>query len=376
MTLPLFDIHAQHDEIREELNAAIGRVFAHGQFVQGPEVGEFEEAFAAYCGAGRCIGVANGTAAIELVLRAAGIGPGDEVVTTPFSFIATVEPIMLAGAVPVFVDVDLDTGLLDADAVDAALTSRTAAIMPVHLYGQTVDLDAFRALADRRGLFLLEDAAQAHGARWRGSRAGSVGEAASFSFFPGKNLGALGDAGAVTTSNDELARRIRKLRDHGRVDKYRHDELGTNARLDTLQAAVLAAKLTHLDRWNERRRRCAAVYDQAFAGVDAIEPIRVLDGAEAVYHQYVVRLESREAARSALAAQGIATAVHYPIPLHRQPALAGVVAGNYPAAEMLAEEVLSLPMFPELSDSQLHEVVAALSAFVGDARTNVASAHA
>ena len=196
-------------------------MFAHGQFVQGPEVGEFEEAFAAYCGAGWCIGVANGTAAIELVLRAAGIGPGDEVVTTPFSFIATVEPIMLAGAVPVFVDVDLDTGLLDADAVDAALTSRTAAIMPVHLYGQTVDLDAFRALADRRGLFLLEDAAQAHGARWRGSRAGSVGEAASFSFFPGKNLGALGDAGAVTTSDDELARRIRKLRDHGRVDKYR-----------------------------------------------------------------------------------------------------------------------------------------------------------
>jgi dTDP-4-amino-4,6-dideoxygalactose transaminase len=376
MTLPLFDIHAQHGAIREDLNAAIDRVFAHGQFVQGPEVAEFEQAFAIYCGAGHCIGVANGTTAIELVLRAAGIGPGDEVVTTPFSFIATVEPIVLAGARPVFADVDLETGLLDANTLEAALTPRTAAIMPVHLYGQTVDLDAFRALADRHGLFLLEDAAQAHGARWRGRRAGSVGDAATFSFFPGKNLGALGDAGAVATNDDELARRIRRLRDHGRVDKYRHDDLGTNARLDTLQAAVLAVKLTHLDHWNETRRRRALVYDQAFAEVDAIEAIQVLDGAEAVYHQYVVRLENREAARSALAARGIATAVHYPIPLHRQPALAGIVEGNHPAAEMLAESVLSLPMFPELSDSQLHEVVAALIAFVGDTRTSVAPARA
>jgi dTDP-4-amino-4,6-dideoxygalactose transaminase len=374
MTLPLLDLHAQHASIRDELDAAIRRVLAHGQFVQGPEVEDLEEAFARFCDVAHCVGAANGTAAIELVLRAGAISSGDEVITTAFSFIATVEPIVLAGATPVLVDVDPETGLIDIDAVEAAITPRTAAIMPVHLYGQTVDLDAFRALADRHKLFLLEDAAQAHGARWRDRRAGSVGDAATFSFFPGKNLGALGDAGGVTTNDDELARRVRKLRDHGRTDKYRHDELGTNARLDTLQAAVLAAKLPHLESWNDARRDHAAGYDTAFAAVGGVEPIRVRPEAEAVFHQYVVRLAGRDEARRVLNQQGIGAAVHYPIPLHLQPALSKTGSGPLPAAESLAGDVLSLPIFPELTEEQRERVVAALSAFTAGNRAATASA--
>jgi dTDP-4-amino-4,6-dideoxygalactose transaminase len=377
MTVPLFDLHAQHAAIRESIDEAIRAVLTHGRFVQGPEVAQFEEAFASYCETRHCIGVANGTSAIELVLRAQGIGNGDEVITTAFSFIATVEPILLAGAEPVLVDVEPHSALLRLDAVEAAITPRTAAIIPVHLYGQPVDLTAFRLLADRHDLFLLEDAAQAHGARWRQHRAGSVGDAATFSFFPGKNLGALGDAGAVITNDDELAQRVRKLRDHGRVDKYRHDELGTNARLDTLQAAVLAAKLPHLEHWNALRREHALAYADAFSSVDEIEPIRVHDDAEAVYHQYVVLLPDRDATRAFLAERGIEAAVHYPVPLHRQPALEGLVTGEYPAAESLAAEVLSLPMFPELTGPQLAEVVDALRAFLGKMRTTaITSTHA
>ena len=364
MTLPLVDLHIQHNAIREELEDAIARVLAHGRFVQGPEVGEFEAAFARYCAVEHCVGVANGTTAIELVLRAAGIGPGDEVITTPLTFIATVEPILLAGAWPVFADVDSETGLLMPEAVEAAITPRTAAVAPVHLYGQPVDLDTFRALADRHKLFLLEDAAQAHGASWRGRRTGSVGDAGTFSFFPGKNLGALGDAGAVTTGDDALATRIRKLRDHGRVDKYSHDLLGTNARLDTLQAAALHVKLAHLDTWNDARRGHAAAYDAAFADVAGVTPIRVLGNASAVFHQYVVRLEDREGARTALSDQGIETGVHYPVPLHRQPALGELEGGDFSGADSLSGEVLSLPVFPELTDDQRESVVAALAAFV------------
>lgn len=365
MPLPLLDLHAQHAAIQDELDAAIRGVLTHGRFVHGPEIEDFEDAFARYCKARHCVGVANGTAAIELVLRAAGIGAGDEVITTPFTFIATVEPIILTGAHPVFVDVDPETGLIDLDAAAAAVTARTAAILPVHLYGQTVDLDAFRGLADRHGFLLLEDAAQAHGARWRDRCAGSVGNAATFSFFPGKNLGALGDAGAVTTNDDALAHRLRKLRDHGRVDKYRHDEVGTNMRLDTLQAAVLGAKLPHLDAWNAARRRHALAYDNAFRSVGGVEPIVVHPEAEPVYHQYVIRVARRNEALAALSEQGIGAAVHYPVPLHLQPALAGVTAGEFPAAETLAEQVLSLPVFPELTDEQRGGVVDAVAAFVG-----------
>jgi dTDP-4-amino-4,6-dideoxygalactose transaminase len=374
MNLPLLDLEAQHAAIRKDLDLAISRVLEHGQFVQGPEVVEFEDAFASYCEVAHCIGAANGTAAIELVLRAAGIGRGDEVITTPFTFIASIEPIFLSGARPVFVDVNPETALIDAGEVEGAVSARTAAIMPVHLYGQTVNLDAFRALADRHKLFLIEDAAQAHGALWQTRRAGSVGDAATFSFFPGKNLGALGDAGAVTTNDQELAAKIRKLRDHGRVDKYRHDELGTNARLDTLQAAVLGVKLPKLDGWNAARRLHAAAYDDAFKSIEGIEPIRVHGSAKAVYHQYVIRIAERDHARLALIEQGIGAAVHYPIPLHLQPALAGIVSGRFPVAETLAAEVLSVPVFPELSEEQRNSVVRSLSTLVGGRQTTAVSA--
>jgi dTDP-4-amino-4,6-dideoxygalactose transaminase len=365
MNLPLLDLRAQHASLGGSLDAAIARVVAHGQFVQGPEVSRFEEAFALFCGARHCVGTSSGTSAIELALRAAGIGRGDEVVTTPFTFIASVAPIVQAGARPVLVDVDAATGLLQAETVEAALTQRTAAVLPVHLYGQTVDLDRFRSLADRHKLFLLEDAAQAHGAAWRGRRAGSIGDAATFSFFPGKNLGAFGDAGCVTTNDGALAARIRKLRDHGRADKYRHDELGINARLDTLQAAVLLAKLPHLDDWNERRRRHAAAYDEAFGLTPEVAPIHVREDALPVYHQYVVRLADRDHVREALRERGISTGLHYPVPIHRQPALDGVVTGSFPVAERLAREVISLPVFPELSSDQRGAVVAGVTVSAG-----------
>jgi dTDP-4-amino-4,6-dideoxygalactose transaminase len=363
VTLPLLDLDAQHASIRGALDEAIARVVAHGHFVQGPEVGEFEDEFAAFCEVGHCVGTSNGTSAIELVLRAADIGPGDEVVTTPFTFIATVGPILAVGARPVLVDVDADTGLLPVDAVEAAITPRTAALAPVHLYGQTVDLDGFRDLADRHKLFLLEDAAQAHGARWRGRRAGSVGDASTFSFYPGKNLGAMGDAGCVTTNDPALAERIRRLRDHGRIDHYRHAAAGTNARLDTMQASVLLAKLPHLEEWNERRRRHAEAYDGAF-GPTVVEPIRIVEGALPSYHQYVVRLADRDGVRVDLAKAGIASAVHYPVPLNLQPALDGLVTGEFPVAEQLADEVLSLPVFPELSADQRGSVAAAVTGLV------------
>jgi dTDP-4-amino-4,6-dideoxygalactose transaminase len=362
MSLSLLDLGAQHASLEGELDAAMRRVVAHGQFLDGPEIAEFEEAFADFCGVHHCVGTSSGTSAIELVLRAAGVGAGDEVITTPFTFIATVAPIVLAGARPVLVDVDRETGLLAADAVEDAITARTAALVPVHLYGQTVDLDRFRALADRHKLFLLEDAAQAHGAAWRGRRAGSVGDAAAFSFYPGKNLGAFGDAGCVTTDDGALAARIRRLRDHGRVDKFRHGELGTNARLDALQAAVLLTKLPHLDVWNEKRRRRAGAYDRAFEPVPAVEPIRIAVDALPVYHQYVIRLVDRDGAREALGRRGISTGVHYPLPLHRQPALEGLVSGEFPVAEALAREVLSIPAFPEMSERQFASVVAAVTA--------------
>jgi dTDP-4-amino-4,6-dideoxygalactose transaminase len=374
MKLPLVDVNAENASIGDELEAALARVVAHGQFVNGREVSVFEDAFAQFCGTRHCVGTSSGTSAIELALRAADIGPGDEVVTTPFTFIATVAPILLAGARPVLADVDARTGLIDLEAVEAALTPRTAAIMPVHLYGQTVDLKAFRALADRHKVFLLEDAAQAQGARWLARVAGSVGDAATFSFFPGKNLGAFGDAGCVTTDDDALAARIRKLRDHGRIDHYSHDEVGTNARLDTIQAAVLFAKLPYLERWNDARRRHARAYDAAFDSLAGVDPLRVAEGALPVYHQYVVRVSERDAARAALAEAGVATGVHYPLPLHRQPALEGLVSGEFPAADRLAEEVLSLPVFPALSDEQRDFVAETLARTVEASASSPVSA--
>lgn len=364
--VPLLDLDAQHRPLRERLDAAIASVVDSGRFVSGPEVAEFERRWAAYCECDHAVGCSSGTSALTLALRALGVGPGDEVVTTALTFIATVESVVECGATPVLVDVDPDTGLLTPEVVAAGLTPRTAAVVVVHLWGQMADVDGLRSLADRHGVALVEDAAQAHGARWHGVRAGSAGTAAAFSFFPGKNLGAFGDAGAVTTGDAAVAQRVRKLRDHGRLDKYRHDVLATNARLDTIQAAVLSVKLDHLDRWNERRRAHAGAYDAAFADMDGVEPVVVRPPAEAVHHQYVVRVEGRDAAVARLAEAGVATGVHYPIAVPRQPAMAGLVAhpDAFPAADHLAATVLSLPVYPELPEEARDRVVEALAAHV------------
>jgi dTDP-4-amino-4,6-dideoxygalactose transaminase len=363
MTIPLLDIAAQHLAIRPELDCAIARVLEHGRFVNGHEVASFEEAFSAYCDVGETVGLSSGTDALSVGLMAAGVGVGDEVILPAMTFIATAESVAQAGARPVIVDCDPDTALMNLEAAEAAITERTAAVLPVHLYGQCVDLDAFARLTARHGLLLVEDAAQAHGAASHGRKAGSVGAFAAFSFFPGKNLGALGDAGALTTNDTSLAARARKLRDHGRVDKYRHDELGVNARLDTLQAAVLEVKLGHLDDWNEARRMHAQEYDRALAGVAGIAPLRTAPGALHVYHQYVVRVRDRERAIATLGDGGIATGIHYPVPLHRQPSLSEFTPGaRCSEADALAHSVLSLPVFPELTAEQRTRVVDALIA--------------
>jgi dTDP-4-amino-4,6-dideoxygalactose transaminase len=362
MNIPLLDIHAQHDSIREELNEAIRSVVESGRYIGGAPLSDFESAFARFCGAERAIGVSSGTDAVTLALRGCGVGPGDEVITTAFTFIATVESIAEVGGKPVLVDVDPDTALATVEAVEEAITNKTAAIVAVHLYGQPVDLPAFRDLAERRGLTLIEDAAQAHGADFDGMRVGAAGRAAAFSFFPGKNLGALGDAGGITTNDSTLGDRIAALRDHGRLDKYRHEELGVNARMDTMQAAILSVKLRRLSEWNEARRRHAAFYDEAFADVESIEPLAVDDRATHVYHQYVVRVDDRDAVLAALKEAGVAAGVHYPIPLHRQPALAES-HGNLrlPACESLGEHVISLPVYPELTEQQRSHVAQALT---------------
>jgi dTDP-4-amino-4,6-dideoxygalactose transaminase len=374
VSIPLLDLAAQHAAIGRELDAAIAGVLAHGRFVGGPDVARFEDEFAEYCGVAHCVGCASGTDALTLALRVAGVGRGDEVITTTMTFVATVESIVEVGATPILVDCDPHTALVTPDAVEAAIGPRTAAVVVVHLYGQPVDLPAFRALADRRGLLLFEDAAQAHGAAWDGVRVGSVGDAASFSFFPGKNLGALGDAGAVTTNRADLAASLRRLRDHGRLDKYRHEFLGVNSRLDSLQAAVLSVKLRHLDAWNEARAAHAAAYDAVFCDSDTVEPIRQAPEASSVFHQYVVRVSDRERLQQRLAAAGCQTGVHYPLALNRQPALSGMLEpDNYPNADCLAEHVLSLPVFPELPVEWREAIIETLLAEAEPRTLDVAS---
>lgn len=358
------DLAAMHAEVREELDRAWHEISTSGAFVGGAAVERFEAEWAAACGTAHAVGVANGTDALHLLLRASGIGPGDEVIVPANTFIATAAAVVLAGAVPRFVDVDPDTLLLRADIAEAAVTPRTAAIFAVHLYGQPVDADALARVAQRAGLALFEDAAQAHGATWRGRPAGSLGQAGCFSFYPGKNLGAFGDAGAVVTDDRALAERIRSLANHGRsaTSKHHHDEVGTNSRLDGLQAAVLTVKLGRLDAWTAGRRRAAARYRGGLAGTPAV-PVAQAEGAESAYHLQVVRVHDRDALRQALDRRGIGTGIHYPVPCHHQEAFAGQGHERLPAVEQAAGEILSLPMFPHLTDAQVDAVCAA----VGDA---------
>lgn len=360
-TIPLVDLKAQYAALKPEIDAAIARVIANASFILGPEVRAFEAAFAAYCQAEHAVGVSSGTAALELTLRALGIGPGDEVITTPFTFIATAEAISAVGATPVFADIDPATYNLDPAAVEAAVTARTRAILPVHLYGQPADMDGLASVAQRYGLKLIEDAAQAHGAEHRGRRVGSLADAACFSFFPGKNLGCYGDGGAVVTNDANLADRVRRLRDHGRTSKYVHEEVGFGHRLDALQAAILAAKLPHLDAANAARRRLAERYSRLLADTDLALPYAPAH-VTPVYHLYVVRTARRDQVLAHLQQRGIGAGVHYPLPLHLQPAyrFLGLRPGQFPVAEAAAAQVLSLPLFPEMTEAQQDRVVAAL----------------
>ncbi len=359
--IPFVDLKAQYLSIKDEVDGAIQGVLNSCQFTLGSEVAAFEAEFAGYCQAAHGIGVNTGTSALHLALLAAGVGPGDEVITVPFTFIATVSAIDYTGATPVFVDIDPRSFTMDVSAIEAAITPRTKAILPVHLYGQAADMDPIIAIARRHGLVVIEDACQAHGAEYKGRRVGGIGDLGCFSFYPGKNLGAYGEGGMVVTGHAGYARTIRMLRDWGAETKYQHVLKGYNFRLEGLQGAVLRVKLRHLDAWTEARRAAAARYHALLAGSGIALP-EAMPHARHVYHLYVIRTAHRAAWQQALAGQGIQTGIHYPTPVHLLPAFAelGHCAGQFPNAERAAHEVLSLPMFPELTAAQCEEVARAV----------------
>ncbi len=364
MNVPLVDLKAQYRNHKSEIDEAIQRVIDHTAFIMGAEVAQFEKAFASYCDAEYAVGVSSGTGALFLALLAHGVGPGDEVITTPFTFFATGEAISTVGATPVFVDIDPATYNIDPALIEPAITAHTKAIMPVHLYGQPADMDAINEIARKHGLAVIEDAAQAHGSRYHGRRAGILGDSACFSFYPSKNLGCYGDGGAVVTNDPQIAERVAKLRNHGRLSKYQHDELGYGHRLDGIQAAILGAKLPHLDDWNTKRRHRAQRYTEMLSELPVQTPFTLPD-VEPVYHCYTIRLQEgldRNAVVQYLKDHGIGVGVHYPIPLHLQPAYAflGLKAGSYPVSEKASREVLSLPIYAELTHAQQDYVVSTL----------------
>jgi dTDP-4-amino-4,6-dideoxygalactose transaminase len=360
MPVPFLDLQAQYRSLKPEMDEAIQRVLDSSAYALGPSVDAFEKAFAAYCGVKHCICVGSGTSSITLILKAYGIGEGDEVITVANSFFASAEAISNAGATPVLVDCEGKSGLIDVTKLEAAITKNTKAILPVHLYGQCADMDMVRAVADRHGLLVFEDAAQAHGAMYKGKRAGSLGDAGSFSFYAGKNLGAYGEGGAVTTNDDKIAKTIRMLREHGSVVKYHHELVGYNDRMDGIQGAVLGVKLPHLDGWNARRRELALLYRELLPE-DAF-PMAENGYGEGVYHLFVVRVANRDHVQKKLATKGIATGIHYPVPIHLQPAYSsrGWKKGDFPVAESMSNDVLSLPMYPEMTEEMAREVCGVL----------------
>lgn len=359
-TIPFFDLTALHAPIVTELEAAFRRVMASNHFILGPELEAFEREFATYCGTRHCIGTGNGLDALTLALVAAGIGPGDEVIVPGQTFIATWLAVSHAGATPVPVDIDPATRNISPALIPAAITARTRAIIPVHLYGQPADMSAIITIAERYRLFVLEDAAQAHGASHNGQRTGSLGHAAAFSFYPAKNLGALGDGGAVTTSDDALAARLRQLRNYGSEHKYHHQEAGYNSRLDELQAAILRVKLRHLDHWNARRDAIANRYNERLENTGLGLPAPRDAHRQPVWHQYVITTAQRDLLQERLAAQGIATMIHYPLAPHRQPAYAEHAKLDLPASQALAADALSLPISPTLDDTTVDRIANAL----------------
>lgn len=360
----LVDLKAQYSLIKADVDAAVGRVIANSDFILGHDVDAFEAEFAAYCQADHAVALDSGLSALELGMRALGIGRGDEVITPAHSFIASSSAISFTGATPVWVDVDPVTYNLDPRQIEAAITERTKAIMPVHLYGQPADMDEILAVARRHKLYVVEDACQAHGARYRDRRVGSLGDIAAFSFYPGKNLGAYGDAGALVTNSKDVAETVHTMRNYGQRKKYDHVFLAWNRRMDTLQAAVLRAKLPHLDAWNEARRRHASIYDELLATSGARLP-RTARDREHVFHLYVIQVQARDSLLEHMAAEGVHAGIHYPIPIHFQEAYRdrGFGPGSFPVTEAAAPRLLSLPMYPELKEEQLARVSEIVSKF-------------
>ncbi len=360
-TVPFLELAPIHDELGDEIDAATLRVLRSGWFIGGPENERFEAAFAEYTGAAHAVGIGNGLDALHLTLRGLDVGPGDEVIVASNSYIATVLAVSMTGAKPVLVEPDPVTSNLDSARVEAAITPRTKVVLPTHLYGQPADLDALLAITRRHGLRLVEDAAQAHGARYRGVRVGAHGDAVCWSFYPSKNLGAAGDGGGVTTNDAALAARIRMLGNYGSAERYVNVEKGVNSRLDPIHAAIMGVKLPHLDAWNARRSRIAALYLDALRDCDLVLP-HVPAWADPVWHLFVVHTPRRDALRAALSADGIATQIHYPIPPHRQAAYAelGLGEGSFPIAERLAAQTLSLPIGPHMLDAHVERVVDAV----------------
>lgn len=365
MPVPFLDLKAQYRSIKAEVDPAMQAVIDSCAFALGPAVEAFEKDFAKYCGTKYAIGVGNGTSAIELILMALGIGRGDEVITVTNSFFASSEAISLVGATPILVDCREDDALIDVSTIEAAITKKTKAIIPVHLYGQCADMDAINAIAKKHNLPVIEDACQAHGSKYKNQRAGSLGIAAAFSFYPGKNLGAYGEGGGITTSNDELNKKIRMLRDHGMAEKYKHAVVGRNERLDGIQGAVLGVKLKYLDTWNNARRKHAELYRSLLKDNPKITLFTAHADRESNYHLFVVRVQNRDALQQKLKDKGIATGIHYPIPIHMQQAYAGIwKQGSFPVAEKIAGELLSLPMYAELTQEMVKEVCEVLKAIL------------
>ncbi len=370
ISVPLVDLPAHARSLQSEVSRAIGRVVEAGSFSGGPFVEQFEQEFAAFCGVPYAVGVGSGTEALWMSLLALSVGRGDEVIIVSNTFIATAEAITMTGAKPVFVDINPTSYTMDPGSLEEAITRRTRAIIPVHLYGQAADMDPIMEIARRHGLSVIEDACQAHGAEYRGARVGSIGDAGCFSFYPTKNLGAFGEAGAVTTHQRDVAERIRAFRDHGQKSKYNHDSVGWNGRMDGVQGAVLSVELPHLAAWNAARRAVAARYTAALAGTDSVLVPTEMGWGTHVYHIYAVRVPERDFLWEQMRARGVQCAVHYPVPIHQQGAYRhlGPAEGAFPAAEKCAGELLSLPMYPELTEEQVDHVVRSLRAALQSAR--------
>ncbi len=361
MKIPMVDLKGQYASLKAEIDAALIDALGETRFILGPNVQAFDAEAASYLGVRHAISCANGTDALHLALRAAGIGPGDEVITPAFTFIATAEAIRYVGATPVFVDIDAASFNLDVGLIAAAITDRTRAILPVHLFGQPADIDDITALADERGLLVIEDCAQSFGARYRGKATGGFGSSAAFSFFPSKNLGCYGDGGMVTTDDDDIAARVRMLRNHGSSQQYHHDVIGFNSRLDELQAVILRIKLKHIDEYNRRRREVAETYNRLLDGSGLVTPA-IRDDRDHVFHQYTLLADDRDALRERLLARDIACAIYYPVPLHRQKAFADTAQPELPVTEATTRRCLSLPIFPEMTAQQIETVCEAVLA--------------